>query len=824
MIACLFGAGGQVVGIDADAMTADETGGEGQEIPFGPGGAQDFGGPQAEAVEDQGQFVHQGDVDVALDVFDDLRGFSDLDGGGTVKANLNDFVIDARHTVKGCGVLARDDLGDFFQRVQLVARVDAFGGIAELKVDALFQAADFRQGRAADIFGDAGIDGRFKHDHITFFQDLANGAAGGQDGFQIRLLVGVDRGGDGDDEERAIPDIVRVGGKAQSGFFQGFGFSLAGGILAFFQGVDAALADIEPPDRVEYPGQRQRDRQADISQADHGDFFTHQSKPFNTLPLVRFFVAGFKCYGHGRLRIRGGFDIECAMDQQDISIDFFRNGALLVDPLAFEAEKRAWPLPPTLPSAIYDKIVVFWFAEIAANTGGMGDLLRPLFGLAGLAAFNLYYQKLAACQRATPHPAIRLDETKPFSYVGHGVAARHGGTAKEWLAAWGQKLLIRLMPLSGRRPRLYFSGNLLVECGRFAPVYRLRCMDGIRNVFRKDPKGEDQALLEAMIARFAAHIKNVAMEFGTESRPEDLEQLVKVFRTWLFEAYSDAEALEMLTRGVTFDCVEGSLSSRLPCLLGVTAVRHGGEAHSTCHGEYFQTMNMADTATILNASVFWAPTPAIGEDCRESLSKLPAGMKAGAIDSLNLDVAKPYRDKYIGAQPPKEIKTILILARHVPVHYSADYTLDFPCIIDFYAQLTRILCDAGYDVIFKAHPESLWRHFDKVIDPRAKVEWKSFERAGLKFDAVIMDNMTSTVVPDLIARPVHLFILGDEWNDRSLSSRQKQFFDTHARRLGAELGEDGFYKMDKAFILQCLKNPAAPDASRIDQFYGTVTP
>jgi hypothetical protein len=127
-------------------------------------------------------------------------------------------------------------------------------------------------------------------------------------------------------------------------------------------------------------------------------------------------------------------------------------------------------------------------------------------------------------------------------------------------------------------------------------------------------------------------------------------------------------------------------------------------------------------------------------------------------------------------------------------------------------------------VIFKAHPESLWRNFDRVIDPRTRVEWKSFERAGLQFDAVIMDNLTSTVLPDLIARPVHLFILGDRWNDRSLSCRQKQFFDTHARRLGAELGDNGFYKMDKAVILNCLKNPAAPDASRIDQFYGTVTP
>lgn len=524
------------------------------------------------------------------------------------------------------------------------------------------------------------------------------------------------------------------------------------------------------------------------------------------------------------MRFGGGFDIECAMDQQDITIDFFRNGALLVDPSKFEAETRPWPLPPALPAHIYDKIVTFWFAEIADNKGKLGDLLRPLFGLTGLVAFNLYYQKLAACQRANPHPAIRLDETKPFSYVGHGEPTRREGSAKEWLAAWGQKLLIRLMPLAGHKPKLYFAGNLLVDSGRFAPVYRIRCMDGILNVFRKAPVAEDLALLDGMIARFGAHVKDVAAHFVTESRPDDLDQLIAVFRTRLFEAYSDAKALEMLTGGVAFDCIEGSVSSRLPCLLANTAIKSGGEAHSTCHGEFFQTMNMADTVTIMNASVFWAPTSAIVKDCEESLTKLPADIRAGTIQNLNLDVAKLYREKHKDAAPSDGVQTILILGRHMPMHYSADYTLDFPCIIDFYAQLTRLLCDAGYKVIFKAHPESLWRRFDAVLDPRAIVEWRSFEKAGLAFDAVIMDNLTSTVLPDLIARPAHLFILGDAWHDKSLSSRQKAFFDTHARRLGAELGDNGFYKMDKAVILQCLKDPVSLDRSRIDQFYGAVTP
>jgi hypothetical protein len=55
---------------------------EGQEVPLGAGGLEHFEGVDADLVEDHREFVHQGDVEVALGVFDDLGGFGDLDGAG----------------------------------------------------------------------------------------------------------------------------------------------------------------------------------------------------------------------------------------------------------------------------------------------------------------------------------------------------------------------------------------------------------------------------------------------------------------------------------------------------------------------------------------------------------------------------------------------------------------------------------------------------------------------------------------------------------------------------------------------------------------------
>ena len=65
-------------------MAADQAGAEGQEVPFAAGGLQHFQGVDAQLAEDQRQFVHQGDVEVALGVLDDLGGLGDADAAGKV--------------------------------------------------------------------------------------------------------------------------------------------------------------------------------------------------------------------------------------------------------------------------------------------------------------------------------------------------------------------------------------------------------------------------------------------------------------------------------------------------------------------------------------------------------------------------------------------------------------------------------------------------------------------------------------------------------------------------------------------------------------------
>jgi hypothetical protein len=149
----------QVVRINADAMTADQAGPERQEVPLAAGRLQHFLRVDAEAVEDQGQLVDQRNVDVALCILDDLRGFSDLDARCTVRAGRDDRAVQRIDEIRDFGRRAGCHLADRREAVLLVAGIDAFRAVAGIEVAVEPEFGDALEDRHADLLCAAGIDG-----------------------------------------------------------------------------------------------------------------------------------------------------------------------------------------------------------------------------------------------------------------------------------------------------------------------------------------------------------------------------------------------------------------------------------------------------------------------------------------------------------------------------------------------------------------------------------------------------------------------------------------------------------------------------------------
>ncbi len=79
MIADFLSSVGQIIGVDANAVAADEARLKWQEVPLRRGCRQHFGRVEPELVEDDRELVHQGYVEVALRVLDHLRCLGHLD-------------------------------------------------------------------------------------------------------------------------------------------------------------------------------------------------------------------------------------------------------------------------------------------------------------------------------------------------------------------------------------------------------------------------------------------------------------------------------------------------------------------------------------------------------------------------------------------------------------------------------------------------------------------------------------------------------------------------------------------------------------------------
>ena len=74
----------EIVRVYTDAVSPDQAGAEGEEIPLGTGSLQDLQRINSQLIKDECQLVHQRDIQVALGILDHFCGFCYFDAGGAV--------------------------------------------------------------------------------------------------------------------------------------------------------------------------------------------------------------------------------------------------------------------------------------------------------------------------------------------------------------------------------------------------------------------------------------------------------------------------------------------------------------------------------------------------------------------------------------------------------------------------------------------------------------------------------------------------------------------------------------------------------------------
>ena len=228
---------------------------------------QHFQRIDADLVEDDRQFVHQRDIQVALGVFDDLGRFRHLDGGGAVNTGSHDRLIQFSNCFERCRIIAGHHFQDGGQAVLLVARVDALRGVADVEILRPLQAGQLFQHRDADFLGGAGIHRRFVHDDGALLHVLADRGRSAHQRPEVGRVGIVDRRRDRYHNVIGLGQRGRVVGDVQLGCFAQFRFRhFAGRVAELAVILNLGLGQVET-DGLAFLTELYRQGQAHITEA-----------------------------------------------------------------------------------------------------------------------------------------------------------------------------------------------------------------------------------------------------------------------------------------------------------------------------------------------------------------------------------------------------------------------------------------------------------------------------------------------------------------------------------------------------------------------------
>src|SRR6185437_7838632 len=179
------------------------------------------------------------------------------------------------HAFQDLRILARNDLGDPFQCVLAVARVDPFRRIAEPKISSALQSRYLLKYRPANFLRCTGIDRRFVDYDRTLGEGGADRARGADERTEIWPSFSVDGCGNADDEERAVLEVGGSSAKADRRGGQFLRSGLPRPIVTAREIGDAPLVDVKPNRPAGLPSNPDATRQPAKPRANYAKFSRH---------------------------------------------------------------------------------------------------------------------------------------------------------------------------------------------------------------------------------------------------------------------------------------------------------------------------------------------------------------------------------------------------------------------------------------------------------------------------------------------------------------------------------------------------------------------
>lgn len=500
------------------------------------------------------------------------------------------------------------------------------------------------------------------------------------------------------------------------------------------------------------------------------------------------------------------------------------SGSLVIDPAILGTQLFQYPGESLLMGRLTDEIYDLMFEMHSKERSTFTSLVLARNRIAGVVSIALANLNAIRKIQENPVQGFSIDHTAPAleffeeridlgSYSGLG---RWKAQAALCLQGGALKI-IDLLRIP--RPIFQLSNETPEPSLRDRWFWRIRGFPLLLGRAR-DLTTEEWGELNSFTSRLTDRILALQAKHDIPITESERKKISAYLNREMTIAYIDYMNLRDWFSGGRTDFFGGSVSGYGRALLALVARESGGAAHGTVHGgNVFANSLAANVFEFVNASVSWVPSEPARRNGIEMMR-----LRCPTIEPCEIRVHEHnelirYLRKGEAGEP---IRTVLVMGVQVVLQVAGLSVLPAPCYVDVEKRLTASLLAAGYDVIYKPHPENSWRGYKAIFDSRVSIETGPYEKMDRPFEAVVyVHPFSSTFISD-IGSSRHIVLINDGWHDSFWLPSSFSLIERRCEMVAGRIDERGRIDFDSSELLAKLKDPKCVDPSLFADYIGVT--
>lgn len=331
-----------------------------------------------------------------------------------------------------------------------------------------------------------------------------------------------------------------------------------------------------------------------------------------------------------------------------------------------------------------------------------------------------------------------------------------------------------------------------------------------------------QEEVRSTVARLMDDVGTIAATYRIPLGKHHFSYLEKFTEGQLMEAAQVARGIRTIVSGRRIHLLVSTVHDQIQRALALEVRRAGGTVSSFTHGGHIGYLNSPTIPfnEFALSDEFIAYTPASVEIFKE-LQRARKALRGNIVNisSGNGLLYRKFFEQHARKEPPSKITTVMLVGFPMaPWRKPQGSALFWPMQLELELRIAKMLQEAGYTVLYKAHPDRL-KEIEGIFDNTIKIIQESFERVTDMADAFVFPVIRTTAFNFALCtnKSVVGFLMQDEYPSPlaaplALLKKRCPIVYTH-------FDEKGRIQFEKNVLLDgLLKTPRSPDREFVETY------